>query len=191
MIKINSKVIWQQKKGGDTKGGSNSAYPSVSTNDKGYGNGGSKPDLDTSNPFDVLNVEEETTGESGKQTKVSEHVNSDLNVNEKKAHEPSSSKSACNDVQKEKNVSSSPELKKWDYINESDTTDDEAVFNSYGISLGGGNQLEDEDFDFYDGYQVVDLQGEGSGIVGKGVDVVEKAAKMGEVVLQVVAGKRM
>nr|GEV39838.1 hypothetical protein [Tanacetum cinerariifolium] len=32
--------------------------------------------------------------------------------------------------------------------------------------------------------------GKGSGIVGKGVDVVEKAAEMGEVVLQVVAGKR-
>nr|GEU86162.1 hypothetical protein [Tanacetum cinerariifolium] len=151
--KPNSKVIWQQKKGGDTKGGSNSASPSVSTNDKGDGNGGSKPNLDTSNPFDVLNVEEETTGESGKQTKASEHANFDLNVNEKKAHEPSSSKSACNDVKKEKNVSSSPELKKWDYINESNTTDDEAVFNSYGTSLGGGNQLEDEDFDFYDGYE--------------------------------------
>nr|GEU30345.1 hypothetical protein [Tanacetum cinerariifolium] len=122
--KPNSKVIWQQKKDEDTKRRSNSASPSVSTNDKGNGNGGLKPDLDTSNPFDVLNVEEETTGESGKQTKVSEHANSDLNVNEKKAHEPSSSKSACNDVQKEKN-------------------------------------LEDEDFDFYDGYedQVVDLQG--------------------------------
>nr|GEV14894.1 hypothetical protein [Tanacetum cinerariifolium] len=78
--KPNSKVIWQQKKGGDTKGGSNSASPSVSTNDKGNGNGGSKLDLDTSNPFDVLNVEEETMCESGKQTK-------------------------------EKNVSSSPELK--------------------------------------------------------------------------------
>nr|GFA72879.1 hypothetical protein [Tanacetum cinerariifolium] len=62
---------------------------------------------------------EETTGESGKQTKVSEHANSDLNVNEKKAHEPSSLKSACD------------------------------------------NQLEDECFDCYDGYedQVVDLQG--------------------------------
>nr|GEZ04694.1 hypothetical protein [Tanacetum cinerariifolium] len=159
--KPNSKVIWQQKKGGDTKGGSYSASPSVFTNDKGNGNGGLKPDLDTSNLFDVLNVEEETTGESGKQTKVSEHANSNLNVNEKKAHEPSSSKSACNDVQKEKNVSSFSELKKWDYINESDTTDDEAVFNSYDTSLRGGNQLEDEDFDFYDGYedQVVDLQG--------------------------------
>nr|GFC23051.1 hypothetical protein [Tanacetum cinerariifolium] len=96
--KPNSKVIWQQKKGGDTKGGSYSVSPSVSTNDKGIGNGGSKPDLDTSNPFDVLNVEEETTGESGKQTKVSENANYDLNVNEKNAHEPSSSKSACNDV---------------------------------------------------------------------------------------------
>nr|GEU57125.1 hypothetical protein [Tanacetum cinerariifolium] len=42
-----------------------------------------------------------------------------------------------------------------------DTTDDEDVFNSYGDSFGGGNQLEDEDFDFYEGYadQVVDLDG--------------------------------
>nr|GEZ11706.1 hypothetical protein [Tanacetum cinerariifolium] len=32
--------------------------------------------------------------------------------------------------------------------------------------------------------------GKSSGIMGKGVDVVEKAAEMGEVVLHVVAGKR-
>nr|GEV15909.1 hypothetical protein [Tanacetum cinerariifolium] len=46
-------------------------------------------------------------------------------------------------------------------INEDDTTDDEDVFTSYGVSLGGGNQLEDEDFDFYESYvdQVVDLDG--------------------------------
>ncbi|GJW35917.1 putative reverse transcriptase domain-containing protein [Tanacetum coccineum] len=127
--KPNSKVIWQQKKG--TKGGSNSASPSVSTNDSGKGNGGSKQDLNTSNPFDVLNVEGDDMGDSGKQSKGSEQVNSDFNVNNKKDHEPSSSKSACNDVHKDKNVSSS------------------------------GNQLEDEDFDFYDGYeeQVVDLHG--------------------------------
>nr|GFD13280.1 hypothetical protein [Tanacetum cinerariifolium] len=52
-------------------------------------------------------------------------------------------------------------MKKWDVINEDDTTDDEDVFNSYGDSFGGGNQLEDEDFDFYEGYvdQVVDLDG--------------------------------
>nr|GEZ56627.1 hypothetical protein [Tanacetum cinerariifolium] len=42
-----------------------------------------------------------------------------------------------------------------------DTTDDEDVFTSYGGPLGGGNQLKDEDFDFYEGYtdQVVDLDG--------------------------------
>nr|GFD35565.1 hypothetical protein [Tanacetum cinerariifolium] len=53
---------------------------------------------------------------------------------------------------------SPPVLKKWDVINESDTTDDEAGFTSFGTSVGGGNQLEDEDSDFYDGYkdQVVD-----------------------------------
>nr|GEW80508.1 hypothetical protein [Tanacetum cinerariifolium] len=49
----------------------------------------------------------------------------------------------------------------WDVINESDTTDDEAGFTSFSTSVGGGNQLEDEDTDFYDGYedQVVDLHG--------------------------------
>ncbi|GJR85026.1 hypothetical protein Tco_0209037 [Tanacetum coccineum] len=33
----------------------------------------------------------------------------------------------------------------WECINESDTDDD-----NYGSSLGGGNQLEDKDFDFFD-----------------------------------------
>ncbi|GKD20206.1 ty3-gypsy retrotransposon protein [Tanacetum coccineum] len=156
--KPNSKVIWQKKKG--TKGGSNSASPSVPTNDNGNGNGGSKQDLNMSNPFDVLNMEGDDMGDSGKQSKGSEQVNSDFNVNNKKDHEPSSSKSACNDVHKDKNVSSYPELKKWDCINESDTDDDD-VIPSYGSFLGGGNQPEDEDFDFYDGYeeQVVDLHG--------------------------------
>ncbi|GKE47297.1 hypothetical protein Tco_1478555, partial [Tanacetum coccineum] len=44
---------------------------------------------------------------------------------------------------------------------ESDSTDDEDGFTSYGTFMGGGNQLEEEDFDFYDGYedQVVDLHG--------------------------------
>ncbi|GJX75383.1 hypothetical protein Tco_0313978 [Tanacetum coccineum] len=46
-------------------------------------------------------------------------------------------------------------------INESDTDDDD-VFTSYGLTLGGGNQLEDEDLDFSDGYeaQVFDLPGQ-------------------------------
>ncbi|GKC54631.1 hypothetical protein Tco_1077376 [Tanacetum coccineum] len=159
--KPNSKVIWQQKKGVDAKGGS-LASPSVSTNDNGKGNGCSKPDLNSSNPFDVLNVEGEEMGKSGQQPKVSEHVGTvHLNVNKKKAQEPNSSKSAINDVQEDKNVSSSPTLKTWDCINESDT-DDEDVIPLYGTSLGGGNQLEDEDFDFSDGYedQVVDLPGQ-------------------------------
>ncbi|GJT78337.1 putative reverse transcriptase domain-containing protein [Tanacetum coccineum] len=115
----------EQKKG--TKGGSNLASPSVSTNDSGKGDGGSKQDLNTSNPFDVLNVEGDDMGDSGKQSKGSEQVNSDFNVNNKKDHEPN----------------------------------DDDVIPSYGSFLGGGNQLEDEDFDFYDGYeeQVVDFHG--------------------------------
>ncbi|GJR25723.1 hypothetical protein Tco_1101955 [Tanacetum coccineum] len=116
----------------------------------------------SSNPFDVLNVEGEEMGKSGQQPKVSKHVGTvHLNVNKKKAQEPNSSKSAINDVQEDKNVSSSPALKTWDCINESNT-DDEDVIPLYGSSLGGGNQLEDEDFDFSDGYedQVVDLPGQ-------------------------------
>ncbi|GJR50921.1 zinc knuckle CX2CX4HX4C containing protein [Tanacetum coccineum] len=77
-------------------------------------------------------------GDSGKQSKGIEQVNSDFNVNNKKDREPSSSKLACNDVHKDKNVSSYPELKKWDCINESDTNDDD-VIPSYGSFLGGGN----------------------------------------------------
>nr|GEX11702.1 hypothetical protein [Tanacetum cinerariifolium] len=59
------------------------------------------------------------------------------------------------------NSKKSPVLKKWDVINESDTTNDEAGFTSFSTSVRGGNQLEDEDSDFYDGYedQVVDLHG--------------------------------
>nr|GFD33874.1 hypothetical protein [Tanacetum cinerariifolium] len=49
--------------------------------------------------------------------------------------------------------SSPPVLKKWDVINESDTTDDEAGFTLVSTSVGGGNQLEDEDSDIYDGYE--------------------------------------
>ncbi|GJV45319.1 retrovirus-related pol polyprotein from transposon TNT 1-94 [Tanacetum coccineum] len=79
--------------------------PSVSTNDNEKGNGCLKLDLNLSNPFDVLNVEWEEMGHSGQQPKVSEHVGTEsLNVNKKKAQEPSSSKSAINDVHKDKNV---------------------------------------------------------------------------------------
>nr|GEV99742.1 hypothetical protein [Tanacetum cinerariifolium] len=163
--KPNSKVIWQQKKGMDAKGGS-SASPSVSTNDNGKGNGCSEPDLNSSNPFDVLNVGGEEMGESGQHPKVSEHAGTvHLNVNKKRAKKPSSSKSPINDVQEDKNVSSSLALKTWDCINESDTDDEDAI-PLYGSSLGGGNQLEDEDFDFSDGYedQVVNLPVHKSGM---------------------------
>nr|GFA23170.1 hypothetical protein [Tanacetum cinerariifolium] len=113
----------------------------------------------TSNPFDVLNVDGVDMGEFGTQPKVSEYVSSDLNENRKETSKPSSSKSVHGDGHKDKNVNSPPVLKKWDVSNEDDTTDDEDVFTSYGGSLGGDNQLEDEDFDFYGSYtdQVVDL----------------------------------
>ncbi|GJU88111.1 hypothetical protein Tco_1300534 [Tanacetum coccineum] len=158
--KPNSKVIWQQKKGGDTKRGSNSASPSVSTNNNGNGNGVSNPGLNTANPFDVLNVDGDDMGESGAQPKVSDHVNSVLDEN-KEASMSSSLNSGHGDSHKDKNASSPPVLKKWDVINESDSTDDEDGLTSYGTFMGGGNQLEEEDFDFYDGYedQVVDLHG--------------------------------
>nr|GFB33042.1 hypothetical protein [Tanacetum cinerariifolium] len=62
---------------------------------------------------------------------------------------------------RENQVEENTTLGKWDVINEDDTTDDEDVFTSYGASVGGGNQLEDEDCDFYEGYvdHVVDLDG--------------------------------
>ncbi|GJR25922.1 putative ribonuclease H-like domain-containing protein [Tanacetum coccineum] len=47
--KPKSTVMWQQKKGGDAKGGSKSASPCVSTNDDG--NRVSNPGLETANPF--------------------------------------------------------------------------------------------------------------------------------------------
>nr|GEW82141.1 putative reverse transcriptase domain-containing protein [Tanacetum cinerariifolium] len=79
----------------------------------------------------------------------------------KDASKPSSSNSGYGDGNKDMNVRIPPVLKKWDVINESDTTDDEAGFTSVSTSVGGGNQLEDKDSDFYDGYedQVVDLHG--------------------------------
>ncbi|GJU09730.1 reverse transcriptase domain-containing protein [Tanacetum coccineum] len=68
------------------------------------------------------------------------------------------------------NVSSTPVSKNvnvtstttWECINESDIDDDDDVITSYGSSLGGGNQPEDEDFDLSDGYeaQVFDLPGQ-------------------------------
>nr|GEX10438.1 hypothetical protein [Tanacetum cinerariifolium] len=115
---------------------------------KGANFGVSNLDLNTFNPFDVLNVDGEDMGESRTQPKVSEYVNSDLNENRMEASKTSSSKSVCGDDHKDKNISSPTLLKKWDVINEDDTTDDEDVFTSYGGYVGGGNQLEDEDFDF-------------------------------------------
>nr|GEY35103.1 hypothetical protein [Tanacetum cinerariifolium] len=128
---------------------------------KGVDFGVSNPCLNTSNPFDVLNVDGDAMGESRTQLKVSEYVSSELNENRLGASKPSSSKYVYGDGHKDKNISSPPIMKKWDVINEDDTTDDEDLFNSYGGSLGGGNQLEDEDFDFYEGYadQVVDIDG--------------------------------
>nr|GEV15294.1 hypothetical protein [Tanacetum cinerariifolium] len=112
------------------------------------------------NPFDVLNGNGDDMGESETQPKVIDHDNSVLNKI-KDASKPSSSNSGYGDGNKDMNVRSPPVLKKWDVINESDTTDDEAGFTSFSVSVGGGNQLEDEDSDFYDGFkdQVVDLHG--------------------------------
>nr|GEV00129.1 zinc knuckle CX2CX4HX4C [Tanacetum cinerariifolium] len=123
--------------------------------------GVSNLDLNTSNPFDVLNVDGDDMGESETQPKVSEYINSDLNENRMEASKTGSSKSVYGDDHKDKNISSPTVLKKWDVINEDDTTDDEDMFTSYGGYVGGGNQLRDEDFDFYEGYvdQVVDLDG--------------------------------
>nr|GEW63808.1 hypothetical protein [Tanacetum cinerariifolium] len=104
--KPNSKVIWQQKKGGDTKGGSKSASPSVSTYDSGNG---------------VLNP-------------GYDHVNSVLDKN-KDTSKPSSSNSGYGDGHKDKNVSSPLVLKKRDVINESDTTYDKDGFTSFSTSL--------------------------------------------------------
>nr|GEU54017.1 hypothetical protein [Tanacetum cinerariifolium] len=157
--KPKSKVMWQQKKGVDAK--SNSTSLSTSSNAVGNDKGVSNPDLNTSNPFDVLNVDGDDMGESETQPKVSEYVNSDLNENRMEASKTSSSKSVYGDDHKDKNISSPTVLKKWDFINEDDTTDDKDVFTSYGGYVGGGNQLKDVDFDFYEGYadQVVDLDG--------------------------------
>nr|GEV05467.1 putative reverse transcriptase domain-containing protein [Tanacetum cinerariifolium] len=135
--KPKSKVMWQQKKGADAK--SNSTSPCASSNAVGNDQGVSNLGLNTSNPFDVLNVDGDDMGEFGTQPKVSEYVSSDLNENMKEASKPSSSKSIYGDGHKDKND----------------------VFTSYGGSLGGGNQLKDEDVDFYGSYadQVVDLDG--------------------------------
>ena len=88
---------------------------------------------------------------------------SDLSENNKEASKPSSSNSVFGDGNKDKKVNGPPMSKKpWDdCINASDTSDEEEDVLKYAASFGGGNQLEDEDYDFYDGYedQVVDLQG--------------------------------
>ncbi|GJV84793.1 hypothetical protein Tco_1524691 [Tanacetum coccineum] len=54
-----------------------------------------------------------------------------------------------------------PKSARPECITESDT-DEEDIESSNGPLFGGGNQLEDEDFDFYDGYeaQVFDLPGQ-------------------------------
>ena len=134
-----------------------SASPCVSTNDNG--NRVSNPDLETANPFDVLNVDGDAIGDSVSQPKVSTYVDSVLDEKYKGADKPSSSTSGCGGGHKDKNARS---FSMWDtreIVNEDDTTDDEAVFTSYGGSLGGGNELEDEEFDFDEEYadQVIGL----------------------------------
>ncbi|GJW74845.1 putative reverse transcriptase domain-containing protein [Tanacetum coccineum] len=155
--KPKSTVMWQQKKGGDAKGGSKSASPCVSTNDDG--NRVSNPGLETANPFDVLNVDGDTIGDSVSQPKVSTHVDPVLDEKKKGADVPSSSNSGSGNGLKGKNVRSPSKWDNREIINEDDTTDDEAVFTALGGSLGGGNELEEDDFDFYDGYadQVIGL----------------------------------
>nr|GEV87296.1 hypothetical protein [Tanacetum cinerariifolium] len=145
--KPKSKVMWQQKKGVDAK--SNSTSPGVSPNDVGDDKGMLNPCLNTSNSFDALNADGDDMGNFRTQPKVSEFVSSNLNENRKEASKPNSSKSVYGDGHKDKNVSSPLKLNKWDVINENGTTDDEDVFTSYGGSVGGGNQLEDEDCDLY------------------------------------------
>nr|GEX90840.1 hypothetical protein [Tanacetum cinerariifolium] len=65
--KPKSKVMWQQKKGVDAK--SNSTSPSASSNVVGNDKGVSNSGLNTSNPFDVLNVDGDAMGESETQPK--------------------------------------------------------------------------------------------------------------------------
>ncbi|GJV98414.1 hypothetical protein Tco_1553666 [Tanacetum coccineum] len=66
-------------------------------------------------------------------------------------------------VSKDTKVPSTPFPKsaRPECINESDTDEDD-IESSNGPLFGGGNQLEDEDFDFSDGYedQVFDLPGQ-------------------------------
>nr|GEW81042.1 hypothetical protein [Tanacetum cinerariifolium] len=162
-IKLNkskSTVMWQMKKGVNAK--SNTTSPSGSSNSGGKDKGMSNPGLNTSNAFDVLNVDGDDMGDFGTQPKVSEHVSSDLNENRKEMSQPSSSNSGFGNGSKDKGVSIPPVVKNtWDdCINASDTSDEEDGVLVYALSFGGGNQLEEEDFGFYNGYedQVVDLQ---------------------------------
>nr|GEU61816.1 hypothetical protein [Tanacetum cinerariifolium] len=163
-IKLNkpkSTVMWQKKKGIDAK--SNTTSPSGSSNSGGKDKGVSNPVLNTPNAFDVLNVDGDDMGDSGTQPKVSEQVSSDLNENRKEMSQPSSSNSGFGNGSKDKGVSSPLVVKNtWDdCINAFDTSDEEDGVLAYASSFGDGNQLEEEDFGFYDGYedQVVDLQG--------------------------------
>nr|GEU48884.1 hypothetical protein [Tanacetum cinerariifolium] len=100
--KPKSKVMWQQKKGADAK--SNSTSLCASSNVVGNDQGVSNPGFNTSNPFNVLNVDGVNMGESGTQPKVSEYVSSDLNENKKETSKPSSSKSVHGDGHKDKNL---------------------------------------------------------------------------------------
>ncbi|GJU65540.1 hypothetical protein Tco_1247375 [Tanacetum coccineum] len=110
----------------------------------------------------VLRVREEVPNNSARDTKATVMVENDDGFTEvSSAHKEDKKGSWIQAQTKVKNVVVSCVLKKWDVINESDSIDGEDGFTSYGTFMGGGNQLEEEDFDFYDGYedQVVDLHG--------------------------------
>nr|GEU91596.1 reverse transcriptase domain-containing protein [Tanacetum cinerariifolium] len=144
-IKLNkpkSTVMWQKKKGVNAK--SNTTSPSGSSNSGGKDKGVSNPGLNTSNSFDVLNVDGDDMGDSGTQPKVSEQVSSDLNENRKEISQPSSSNSGFGNGSKDKGVSSPPMVKNTcdDCINASDTSDEEDGVLAYASSFGGGIAMD-------------------------------------------------
>nr|GEW88702.1 hypothetical protein [Tanacetum cinerariifolium] len=125
--KPNSKVIWQQKRSVGSKGGSNNASPSDSTNENSGKSSSSsdRPVSDTpiSNSFDALNV----VGEAA----------CDSSVQDPKAKE--NAKGKCSNLE--------------DLERESD--EDEVYFPNEDCTsgLGGGFSLEEDDSDCYDGYE--------------------------------------
>ncbi|GJV72404.1 zinc knuckle CX2CX4HX4C containing protein [Tanacetum coccineum] len=159
--------FWQRKQGDSSK-----RAPNKGTADTPQVSGELK--TPTSNTFDVLNVvnEEEQVvsnpnrneeGNNDPQGKVDGSVQTGVKKStEAHVETIGLSSKVTNErgspVSKNDYASTSyPASTTWECINESDTDDD-----NYGSSLGGGNQLEDEDLDFSDGYedQVFDLPGE-------------------------------